>query len=349
MKRVVTIGKVRIGVGFPVAIQSMTNTRTKNIDATLSQIKQLKDSGCEIVRLAVPDDESATATKTLISLTDIPIVADIHFDYRLAIKSIESGVHKVRINPGNIGAEWKVKEVVKAAEHHNIPIRVGANSGSIKSDFKHYSPYKALAESALGEVRLLEKMSFKDIVISAKSSDVYETIKANEYIHSKVDYPLHVGVTESGIGVDGIVKSSLGIGILLSKGIGDTIRVSLPGNPVREVMVAKSILKSLGMRSGVSIIACPTCGRTEIDVESLAQRVEKITRNINENIKIAVMGCVVNGIGEGNNADIGIAGTREGAAIFLNGEIIETVKKDEIEENLMKYLKQIIENRRDSV
>ncbi len=349
IKRVVTIGKVKIGGEFPVAIQSMTNTRTNNIEATLSQIKELKESGCEIVRIAVSDEECATAIKTLVSLTDIPLVADIHFDYRLAIKSMELGVHKVRINPGNIGEEWKVKEVVKAAVHHNIPIRVGVNSGSIKSDFKHYSPDKALAESALSEVRLLEKMSFKDIIISAKSSDVYETIKANEYIHSKVDYPLHVGVTEAGIGIDGTVKSALGIGILLSKGIGDTIRVSLPGNPVREVMVAKSILKSLGMRSGVSIIACPTCGRTEIDVERLAQRVEKITRNVSENIKIAVMGCVVNGIGEGSNADIGIAGTKEGAAIFMNGEIIETVKKDKIEEHLMKYLKQIIENRRDNV
>ncbi|TYB94836.1 MAG: flavodoxin-dependent (E)-4-hydroxy-3-methylbut-2-enyl-diphosphate synthase [Kosmotoga sp.] len=338
-----------IGGDHPVTIQSMTNTRTCDIEKTTSQIKELESSGCEIVRVAVPDEESADAIKSLVSLTDIPLVADIHYDYKLAIKSIKSGAHKVRINPGNIGTEWKVKEVVKVAKDYHIPIRVGANSGSIKSDFKHYSPEKALAESALSEVRLLEKMTFKDIVISAKSSDVYETVKANEYIHSKVDYPLHVGVTESGIGIDGTVKSALGIGILLSKGIGDTIRVSLPGNPVKEVIVAKSILKSLGMKKGVTIIVCPTCGRTEIDVEMIARRVEKATRNINGNIKIAVMGCVVNGIGEGSNSDIGIAGTKEGAVIFINGEIIETVKKEKIEEKFMKHLNRIIKNRRDSV
>ncbi|MFO7882559.1 MAG: flavodoxin-dependent (E)-4-hydroxy-3-methylbut-2-enyl-diphosphate synthase [Kosmotogaceae bacterium] len=347
-KRVVTIGKIKIGGDFPVTIQSMTNSRTNEIENTVSQIKELKESGCEIVRIAVPDEESADAIKSLVSLANVPLVADIHFDYRLAIKSIKSGVHKVRINPGNIGAEWKVKEVVKVAKQYHIPVRVGANSGSIKSDFKQYSPEKALAESALSEVRLLERTSFEEIVISAKSSDVNETIKANEYIHSKVDYPLHIGITESGIGLDGTVKSALGIGILLSKGIGDTIRVSLPGNPVKEVMVAKSILKSLGIKSGVSIIACPTCGRAEIDVEKIAMGIERVTKNIDENIKIAVMGCVVNGIGEGSNSDIGIAGTKKGAAIFINGEIIETVKKNEIEDSLMKYLEQIKNMRRDN-
>jgi (E)-4-hydroxy-3-methylbut-2-enyl-diphosphate synthase len=347
-KRTITIGRINIGGDFPVAIQSMTNTRTCDVERTVSQIKSLEASGCEIVRVAVPDEASAIAVESLVSSTEIPLVADIHYDYKLAIKSIESGIHKVRINPGNIGAEWKVKEVVKAAKEHRIPIRVGANSGSLKSDFKHYSPEKALAESALSEVRLLEKMSFEEIVISVKSSDVNETVKANEYIDSKVDYPLHVGVTESGIGVDGTVKSALGIGILLSKGIGDTIRVSLPGDPLKEVIVAKSILKALGMKKGVTIIACPTCGRTEIDVERLAERIEKVTRNIDESIRIAVMGCVVNGIGEGSNSDIGIAGTKEGAAIFIDGEIIETVKREKIEEKFMKYLNKIIKNRRDN-
>jgi len=338
VSKIVKIGKVLIGGGNPIAIQSMTNTKTAEIEHTTRQIKLLQKAGCEIVRVAVPDLESARAVKEIKKNVDIPIVADIHFDYRLAIEAIKSGADKIRINPGNIGEDWKIKELAQIAKQYQIPIRVGSNIGSLKRDFEQkYDRATALAESALHEVHLLEKFDFFNIVVSVKSSDVLETIKANEYVAHRVDYPIHVGITEAGTYDTSIIKSSVGIGYLLLQRIGDTVRVSIAGDPIREVYVARRLLVSLHLRKGGQVIACPTCARTEFDVETIASQVESLADETG--LTIAVMGCVVNGIGEGKHADIGVAGTKDGAVIFKDGSIIKVVKKEKIYDELTAMIK----------
>ena len=342
MSRTVRVGNVLVGGGNPVSVQSMTNTKTIDIPATLEQIDRLTDAGCDLVRVSVPDFESAQAIKEICSSSKIPVIADIHFDYRLAVESVKNGAAKVRINPGNIGQEWKVRETVKVAKEFGVPIRVGANSGSLDRSFGLYDKPIALAESALAQVRILESAGFEDIVISLKSSSVSETVSANEYLFEKTDYPLHLGVTEAGFGLDSTVKSSIGIGTLLLKGIGDTIRVSMSGDPVQEIEVGLSILRSLGLRKGVDVISCPTCARAEIDVESLARKVKSWVGNIEDDISVAVMGCVVNGIGEGKDADIGIAGTASGGVIFLKGEIVEKVEKRNLESRFRHWFDELL-------
>jgi (E)-4-hydroxy-3-methylbut-2-enyl-diphosphate synthase len=341
MSRVVKVGKILIGEGHPVSIQSMTNTKTSDVDATVKQIKELVAAGCEIVRVAVPDLESARSIRKIKQLlgTDVPIVADVHYDHRLAIEAIESGADKVRINPGNIGQDWKVRELVEVAKERSVPIRVGANSGSLRKDFEQkYDRVVALAESALYEVRLLEKFGFFDIVISVKSTDVLETIRTNEYVASKVEYPLHIGLTEAGVGETAIVKSSIAVGHLLLKGIGNTVRVSIAGDPVREVIVARKILASIGLRKSGQVIACPTCGRCEIDVEKIAKVIEPLVESTD--LTVAVMGCIVNGVGEGRHADIGVAGTKQKAVIFESGRIVKTIPPDTIVDELVKLIEQ---------
>ncbi|HNS67814.1 MAG TPA: flavodoxin-dependent (E)-4-hydroxy-3-methylbut-2-enyl-diphosphate synthase [Mesotoga infera] len=338
MSKTVKVGTVTIGGGNPVSVQSMTNTKTVDTQSTLEQIERLAGAGCEIVRVSVPDNESAVALKSITLESPLPVVADIHFDYRLAIESIRNGAAKVRINPGNFGQEWKIVETVKIAKEHNVPIRVGANSGSIDQNFSHLCRVTALAESALAQVRLLEKAGFEDIIISVKASSVSETVEATRYVSEKVDYPLHLGVTEAGFGLDSIVKSSIGIGALLLSGIGDTIRVSISGDPIQEVEVAFSILKALNLRPGPDIISCPTCARTEINVEKLAREVKQWLKGIDDDITVAIMGCVVNGLGEGKEADIGIAGTRTGGVIFMKGRIVEQTARGELEERFKYWL-----------
>lgn len=338
MSKVVKIGKVLVGGGNPVTIQSMTNTKTIEIEKTVQQIKMLQDAGCDIVRVAVPDFESARAIKLIKEQTDIPLVADIHFDHRLAIEAIKNGADKIRINPGNIQEDWKIEELSRVAKDFKIPIRVGSNVGSLRKEFESkYDRATALAESALHEVYLLEKFEFHDIVVSVKSSDVIETIKANEYIAQKITYPIHIGITEAGTYDTSIIKSSVGIGYLLLRKIGDTIRVSIAGDPIKEVYAARKLLVSLHLRKGGQVIACPTCARTEFDVEQVARSIEPIVEGTN--LVVAVMGCVVNGIGEGRHADIGIAGTKDGAVIFKKGQIIKTVKRESIYEELLNLIK----------
>jgi len=345
MSKVVKVGNLFIGGGHPITIQSMTNTKTSDIAATVGQIKRFEEAGCEIVRVAVPDFESAKAIKEIKKHIDIPLVADIHFDYRLAIESIKMGADKIRINPGNIGESWKVEELAKVAKDHQIPIRVGSNVGSLKKEFESkYDRATALAESALNEVRILEECGFFEIVVSVKSSDVLETIKANEYIAQKVSYPIHLGVTEAGTYETSIVKSSIGIGYLLSRGIGDTIRVSTAGDPVKEVSIARKILISLHLRKGGQIIACPTCARSELDVEKVATQIEPFVEKTD--LVVAVMGCVVNGIGEGRHADIGIAGTKNGAVLFKNGQIVKTLSAENIFTELLCAIREEAEKRK---
>ncbi|MDK2923836.1 MAG: (E)-4-hydroxy-3-methylbut-2-enyl-diphosphate synthase [Pseudothermotoga sp.] len=341
MSKAVKVGKVFIGKGYPVSIQSMTNTKTSDVDATVKQIKELVVAGCEIVRVAVVDLESARSIREIKQLlgSDVPIVADVHYDHRLAIEAIKNGADKVRINPGNIGQDWKVKELVEVAKERSIPIRVGANSGSLRKDFEQkYDRITALAESALYEVRLLERLGFFDIVISVKSTDVLETVKANEYVASKVEYPLHIGLTEAGVGETAIVKSSIAIGHLLLEGIGNTVRVSIAGDPIKEVIVARRILASLGLRKAGQVIACPTCGRCEIDVEKIAKTIEPLVEKTD--LTVAVMGCIVNGVGEGRHADIGVAGTKQKAVIFESGRIVKTIPSDTIVDELIKLIEQ---------
>ncbi|AIY87409.1 MULTISPECIES: flavodoxin-dependent (E)-4-hydroxy-3-methylbut-2-enyl-diphosphate synthase [unclassified Thermotoga] len=340
MRKSVKVGNVVIGGGAPVSVQSMTTTKTADVEKTISQIKRLERAGCEIIRVAVQDEEDAKAIRRIKEQIEIPLVADIQFDYRLAILSIDNGADKIRINPGNMSRD-RLKDVVAAAKGKGIPIRVGANVGSIKR--RTSERWKDLAESALEEVRLLEKEGFYDIVVSVKSSDILETIKANEYIAEKIEYPIHLGVTEAGVSETAVVKSSIAIGHLLLKNIGDTIRVSISGDPVREVIVGKKILIALGLREGVEVIACPTCGRAEIDVENMAKMIEENFFHVQKRLKIAVMGCVVNGIGEGKDADLGVAGLRDGAVIFVKGEIKERVSKEFVLERLKHYLNELLE------
>ncbi|MBR2594248.1 MAG: flavodoxin-dependent (E)-4-hydroxy-3-methylbut-2-enyl-diphosphate synthase [Firmicutes bacterium] len=340
--RTVDIGGVKIGGDNPVAIQSMCNTDTRNVSETVNQIKKLEQKGCEIIRVAVPDMEAASALKKIKSQISIPLVADIHFDYKLALASMENGVDKIRINPGNIGSEEKVKAVVNMAKDMNIPIRIGVNAGSLEKELleKYGVSEKSLVQSALKEVSILEKLNFENIVISVKTSSVPMTVKAYSMLSDMTDYPLHIGVTESGTPYNGVIKSSVGIGTLLMMGIGDTIRVSLTGDPLDEIRAAKSILKAAGIRNfGAELISCPTCGRTRIDLISLAEKVEKEIENIDKPIKVAVMGCVVNGPGEAKEADIGICGGKGEGLIIKKGEIIKKLPEKELLSALMEEIK----------
>ena len=340
--RKIKVGNIYIGGDSKIAVQSMTSTDTRDVEATVAQILQLEEAGCNIVRCAVPDMIAAHAIKDIVKRIHIPLVADIHFDYRLALKSIENGVSKLRINPGNIGSIDKIKLVAKAASDKKIPIRIGVNSGSLEKDILEKYGHvcaEALVESALRHVEILESLNFYDIVISIKSSDVVMMIESYKLISGKVDYPLHLGVTEAGTTWRGTIKSSVGIGALLALGIGDTIRVSLTGEVVDEVKVGIEILKSLGyIEEGIKFISCPTCGRTQINLIKIANEVEKRLANCQKNIKIAIMWCAVNGPGEAREADIGIAGGNGIGLIFKKGEIIKTVKEEELVEELLREI-----------
>jgi (E)-4-hydroxy-3-methylbut-2-enyl-diphosphate synthase len=323
MTKQVFAGSVPIGGGAPVSIQSMTNTDTRDAEKTLAQIRALASAGCEIVRVSVYDDLCADSVRTLVDQSPVPLVADIHFDHRLAIRSIENGIAKVRINPGNIGGEERVKELADCLKMHRVPVRIGVNSGSLEKNLldRYGGPVpRALVESALGHARLLEKSGFDDLVLSMKASNVRDTVEAARLASGMCSYPLHIGVTEAGTPGMGSVKSAIGIGALLLDGIGDTVRVSLTGDPVNEVYAAKDILKAVGLRNeGIDIISCPTCGRTCIPVGDIADKVRAATLNIKKPLTVAVMGCVVNGIGEGRHADIGIAGGKDGGVLFAKG------------------------------
>lgn len=332
--KVIRIGNCRIGGGNPVAIQSMTNTKTEDVDATVSQILALERAGCDIIRCAVPTMEAAEALKEIKKQIHIPLVADIHFDYRLAIAAIENGADKIRINPGNIGSEDRVRAVVEKAKEYNVPIRVGVNSGSLEKELvEKYGGVTAegIVESALDKVHMIERMGYENLVVSIKSSDVMMCVKAHELIAKECPYPLHVGITESGTLMSGNIKSAVGLGIILHEGIGDTIRVSLTGDPLEEIKSAKLILKTLGLRTGgIEVVSCPTCGRTRIDLISLANQVETMVAEFPLDIKVAVMGCVVNGPGEAKEADIGIAGGIGEGLLIKKGEIIRKVKEEEL-------------------
>ena len=336
------IGNVCIGGGCPVAIQSMTNTKTEDVESTVKQIQALEKAGCEIIRCAVPTMEAAEALAKIKEQIQIPLVADIHFDYRLAIAAIENGADKIRINPGNIGDESRVKAVVDKAKEYGIPIRVGVNSGSLEKNLvEKYGGVTAqgLVESAMDKVHLIEKMGYDNLVVSIKSSDVMMCVKAHELIVSECPYPLHVGITESGTLLAGNIKSSIGLGLILNQGIGDTIRVSLTGDPVEEIKSAKLILKTLGLRKGgIEVVSCPTCGRTKIDLIGLANQVEQMVADIPLDIKVAVMGCVVNGPGEAKEADIGIAGGIGEGLLIKKGEVVKKVKEDQLLETLRQEL-----------
>lgn len=346
--RKIQVGNKAIGGGTPITVQSMTNTDTRDVESTVAQIRKLEEAGCDIIRCTVQDKEAADALSEIIPRINIPLVADIHFDYRLALKSIENGVAKLRINPGNIGNKDRVKAVVQAAQAKAIPIRIGVNSGSLQRDIlQHYGGVcpEALVDSALRHVEILEELNFFDIAISVKSSDVQEMIDAYRLLSKKVDYPLHVGVTESGTIKRGTIKSSVGIGSLLSQGIGDTIRVSLTGDPTEEIFVGKEILKSLGIiKEGIELISCPTCGRTQLNLIQIAKEVEERLSSVKEHIKIAVMGCAVNGPGEARRADIGIAGGNGEGLIFRKGEIIRKVKEEDLVEELIREVNYILKN-----
>ncbi|MDF2868752.1 MAG: 4-hydroxy-3-methylbut-2-en-yl diphosphate synthase [Anaerocolumna sp.] len=340
--KVIRIGNKVIGGGNPILIQSMTNTKTEDIAATIEQIIKLEAAGCDIIRCAVPTMEAAEAIKEIKKGINIPLVADIHFDYRLAIAAIENGADKVRINPGNIGGTEKLKAVVDAAKLKNIPIRVGVNSGSLERElvekYGGVTP-EGLVESALDKVHAIEDMGYDNLVISIKSSDVLMCIKAHELIADKSSYPLHVGITESGTLLSGNIKSAVGLGVMLYEGIGDTIRVSLTGDPVEEVKSAKLILKALGLRKGgVELVSCPTCGRTQIDLIGLAGKVEAMIQEFDLDIKVAVMGCAVNGPGEAKEADIGIAGGRGEGILIKKGKVIKKVPEDQLLETLREEL-----------
>ena len=340
--REIQIGTRKIGGGNPIAIQSMTNTKTEDVEATVAQILALEAAGCEIIRCAVPTMEAAKALAEIKKRIHIPLVADIHFDYKLAIAAIENGADKIRINPGNIGDISRVKAVVDKAKEYNVPIRVGVNSGSLEKELvEKYNGVTAegIVESALDKVRIIEEMGYENLVVSIKSSDVLMCVKAHELISQKCDYPLHIGITESGTVLSGNIKSSVGLGIMLYQGLGDTIRVSLTGDPLEEIKSAKLILKTLGLRKGgIEVVSCPTCGRTKIDLIGLANQVENMVADIPLDIKVAVMGCVVNGPGEAKEADIGIAGGIGEGLLIKKGQIIKKVKEEELLETLRQEL-----------
>lgn len=338
MTKVVKIGDRVIGGGNPILIQSMTNTKTEDVAATVAQIQTLTAAGCDIIRCAVSTMEAAEALTEIKKQVSIPVVADIHFDYRLALAAIEHGADKIRINPGNIGSTERVRAVVDAAKERGIPIRVGVNSGSLEKDLVekyHGVTAEGIVESALDKVHLIEDMGYDNLVISIKSSDVMMCVKAHELIATQTDHPLHVGITESGTIISGNIKSSIGLGLILHQGIGDTIRVSLTGDPLEEIKSAKLILRTLGLRKGgVEVVSCPTCGRTRIDLIGLANQVENMVADIPLDIKVAVMGCVVNGPGEAKEADIGIAGGIGEGLLIKNGEVYKKVPEGELLEAL---------------
>ena len=347
--RQINIGGIRVGGGAPVTVQSMTKTDTRDVPATVAQIKSLEKAGCDIVRLAVPDMEAAKALGKIKKQTTIPIVSDIHFDYRLALEAVKQGVDGMRINPGNIGAKYRIKAVVDAVKERGIPIRIGVNSGSLQKDIlkKHGSPTpEALAESAFRHISILEDLDFRDIKISVKSTDVRKMIAAYRILAEETDYPLHLGVTEAGTYDMGTIKSSIGIGALLAEGIGDTIRVSLTGDPVDEIGVGLKILRSLGLRrNGIELISCPGCGRLEIDLMKLVKDVEDriVGLELPRPIKVAILGCVVNGPGEASEADIGIAGGRGKGMLYKDGKLVRSFKEGEIVDELVKELETFAE------
>lgn len=340
--REVRIGNVVIGGEHPIAVQSMTNTRTEDVEATVAQILRLEAAGCEIVRCTVPTQEAAEALREIKKQIHIPLVADIHFDYKMAIAAIENGADKIRINPGNIGSEERVRAVVEKAKEYNVPIRIGVNSGSLEKDLlEKYGGVTAegIVESALDKVHMIERMGYENLVVSIKSSDVMMCVKAHELLAPQCPYPLHVGITEAGTLYSGNIKSSVGLGIILNAGIGNTIRVSLTGDPVEEIRSAKLILKTLGLRKGgIEVVSCPTCGRTKINLIELANRVELMVQEFPLDIKVAVMGCVVNGPGEAREADIGIAGGIGEGLLIKKGEIIRKVKEEDLLETLRQEL-----------
>ena len=349
--RVVRIGDVAIGGENPIRIQSMCNTKTEDVEATVAQIRALTAAGCEIVRVAVPTVAAAEAIGDIRRQIKIPLVADIHFDYRLALAAMEHGADKIRINPGNIGEDWKLREVVNAAKERNIPIRVGVNSGSLEKDLlQKYGGVTAegIVESALEKVRRIEELGYENLVISIKSSDVLMCIRAHELRAAETDYPLHIGITEAGTLLRGTVKSAVGLGIILYEGIGDTIRVSLTGDPLEEIKAAREILKSLGLRKGgVEVVSCPTCGRTEIDLIGLANRVESLVERYSDlDVRVAVMGCVVNGPGEAREADFGVAGGKGAGVLIRKGEVIRTMPEAELLPALEAELQRIRAERR---
>ncbi|MFQ5455767.1 MAG: flavodoxin-dependent (E)-4-hydroxy-3-methylbut-2-enyl-diphosphate synthase [Nitrospirota bacterium] len=348
-KREISIGNVQIGGDFPVVVQSMTNTDTRDIVATVNQIKRLQDAGCEVVRVSVLDKDACRSISEIRSQIAIPLVADIHFDYKLALEAIKNGSDAIRINPGNIGSKKKIREVVAALKENCLPIRIGVNAGSLEKDLldKYGHPVPdAMVESALRHVAILEDLNFYDMKISLKASNVRDTVDAYRIISQKVDYPLHIGISEAGTSFCGIIRSSIGIGILLSEGIGDTIRVSLTADPAEEVRAGFEILKALGIRErGINIISCPTCGRSEIDVIDLVSKAEERLSFIKEPLNISVMGCVVNGIGEGREADIGIAGGRGSGILFKNGKVIKKVREEEIIDMLVKEIDILIKEK----
>jgi (E)-4-hydroxy-3-methylbut-2-enyl-diphosphate synthase len=350
MTRQIHVGPVLIGGDAPIAVQSMTNTKTQDARATLLQIRQLADAGCDIIRCAVPDMEAAIVLKEIVAGSPIPVIADIHFDYKLALQAIESGVQGLRLNPGNIGGNEKVKAVVEAAKPKNIPIRIGVNAGSLPKDLldKYGHPTaEALVEAAWRHIHILEEMDYRNIKVSLKCHDVPLTLAAYRLLASQCDYPLHVGITEAGTVNSGIIKSAVGIGALLAEGIGDTIRVSLTGDPVNEVKAGFEILKSLGLRTyGPTLISCPTCGRTSIDLEKLASVVEARLADIKDPISVAVMGCIVNGPGEAREADVGIAGGKGEGLVFRKGQIIKKVPEDSLVNELFNEIDKILDERK---
>lgn len=345
MKKSVNVGNLVIGGNAPITVQSMTTTDTRDVAKTIQQIKRLEEVGCDIVRVAVLDDEACNAISQIKKQIKIPLVADIHFDYRLAIQSIKNGADKIRINPGNIGSIDRVKEVVKVAKEYGIPIRIGVNSGSLRKDLleKYNGPTKeAMVEGAISNIKILEDLDFDDIVISLKSSDVVKTIDAYSLMNEKTNYPLHIGVTEAGTKWLGTIKSSIGIGSLLARGIGDTIRVSLTSDPVDEVVTGIEILKSLGLRKkGIKFISCPTCGRCQINLIEIANKIQENLVNIDKDITVAVMGCAVNGPGEAKEADIGIAGGKNEALLFKKGKIIRKIPEHLIIQELLAEIEKM--------
>jgi (E)-4-hydroxy-3-methylbut-2-enyl-diphosphate synthase len=348
--RQLTLGNLKIGGGAPITVQSMTNTRTDDVPATLAQINRLAAAGCDIIRCAVPDLAAAAALKEIVAKSSLPVIADIHFDYKLALRAIESGVNGLRLNPGNIGPRENVEAVVAAAKPKHIPIRIGVNAGSLPKDLlvKYGHPTaEALVEAAWRHVHILEELDYRNIKISLKCHDVPLTLAAYRLMASQCDYPLHLGVTEAGTVNSGIIKSAVGIGALLAEGIGDTIRVSLTGDPVNEVKVAFNILKSLGLREyGPTLVSCPTCGRTRVNLEKLALSVEQRLAEIKDPITVAVMGCVVNGPGEAREADVGLAGGIGEGLIFKKGEIIAKVPEDQLIDTLFKEINKILDERK---
>ena len=340
--RKIYVGNVPVGGDAPCAVQSMCSTDTRDLPATMSQIRGLAEVGCEIIRCAVPDMEAAIALGQIKSESPIPVIADIHFDYKLALRVLDGGIDGLRLNPGNIGDRWKVAEVVKAATERKVPIRIGVNAGSLEKELLErygHPTAEAMVESAIGHIKILEELGYQEIKISLKASDVMKTVTAYRLLSEQVDYPLHIGITEAGTIFSGTIKSSVGLGILLADGIGDTLRVSLTGDPLDEVRVGYEILKSLGLRKrGVNFVSCPTCGRCQINLIKVAEDVEKALQGVDKQITVAVMGCIVNGPGEAREADVGIAGGKGEGLLFRNGEIIRKVPEDRLAEALLEEI-----------